>query len=309
MINKKKKVLITTSTFGQFSEALRKLRSNDLKAIPNIYKRKVTEDELFNLLKAEKPAGLIAGTEQINAHTLREARGYLKVISRVGVGWDNIDHEAAASMGIKIYRTADAVTQAVAELALGLILDLLRKISCTDRNLRMRSWNKLMGNLLAGKKVGVIGFGRIGRRLTRLLKPFRVEIAYYDLSGKIKNSGVKSMSLERLLGWADIVTLHVSEKPNAPAILNEKRLHLMKKGSWLINTSRGSVIDEKALYRALKSGRLAGAALDVFAQEPYAGKLSSLDNVVLTPHIGSYASEARAQMEMEAVDNLLKGFK
>lgn len=306
----KRKVLITTSSFGQFSGAvLEKLKSNDFEVISNPYERKLTEDELSNLLQKEKPKGLIAGTEPITAKVLKDSAEYLGVISRVGSGWDNIDHMVAKSLGIKVYRTPDAATQTVAELTLGLILSLLRKINQMDCELKAGLWKKRMGNLLQGKKVGIVGFGRIGRRLAQLLVPFKVEIGYYDII-KIGDSHLgKKMSLNNLLAESDIVTLHISASANNTLIFDESRLKLMKKGAWLINASRGGLVDEGALYKALSSGDLSGAALDVFESEPYKGPLASLSNVILTPHIGSYAREARMRMETEAVDNLIKGFK
>lgn len=304
----KQKALITTSSFGQFNdEILGMLEINNLQAILNPYKRKLTENELSDLLRKERPVGLIAGTEPITAKVLKESAEYLRVISRVGIGWDNVDHETARSMGIKVYRTPDATTETVAELTLGLILNLLRKINQMDHELKAGLWEKRMGNLLQNKKVGIIGFGRIGRRLAELLTPFKAEIGYCDNIKIDGNSLGKEMSLDSLLSWSDIVTLHVSASPNNAAILDKRRIKLIKKGAWLINASRGEVVDEDALYGALISCQLSGAALDVFGSEPYKGPLASLNNVILTPHIGSYAYEARVRMEMEAVDNLIKG--
>jgi D-3-phosphoglycerate dehydrogenase / 2-oxoglutarate reductase len=280
-----------------------------LDVITNPYKRKLTESELSGLLQKEKPIGLIAGTEPITAKVLNESAEYLRVVSRVGVGWDNVDHKAAKSIGIKIYRTPDATTQTVAELTLGLILSLLREINQMDNELKAGLWKKRMGSLLQDKKVGIIGFGRIGRRLAQLLVPFKVKIRYYDIIKIEDNHTGKKMSLDNLLAESDIVTLHVSVSGNNDAIMNEKELMLMKKGSWLVNASRGGVVDEIALYDALSSGHLSGAAIDVFESEPYTGPLTSLSNVILTPHIGSYASEARVRMETESVDNLIEGLE
>ena len=306
----KRKVLITTSSFGRFGDTvLEKLESNNLEVITNPYKRKLTESELSSLLQKEKPIGLIAGTEPITAKVLNKSSEFLHVVSRVGVGWDNVDHKAAKSIGIKIYRTPDAVTQTTAELTLGLILSLLRKINQMDHELKAGLWEKRMGSLLQDKKVGIIGFGRIGRRLAQLLVPFKVKIRYYDIIKIEDNHLGEKMSLDNLLAKSDIVSLHVSASGNNAAILNEKELMLMKKGSWLVNASRGGVVDETALYDALNSGHLSGAALDVFESEPYKGPLTSLPNVILTPHIGSYASEARVRMETEAVDNLIEGLE
>ena len=205
-----------------------------------------------------------------------------------------------------MFNTPDAQTLAVAELTIVLILSLLRKINQAVISIKNRKWEKKMGSLLCGKKVGIIGFGKIGRKVAELLKSFHCEIAYCDPFVGKNILGCRNLPKEELLIWADIVSIHASAKEK---ILGEEELKTMRKGAWLINVSRGNAINESALYRYLKKGHLSGAALDVFKQEPYSGPLRELDNVVLTPHIGSYAKEARIRMEKEAVDNLLKGLR
>ena len=155
-------------------------------------------------------------------------------------------------------------------------------------------------------KVGINGFGRIGRKVAELLKLLCCEISYCDPFVDNGISGFRQLTLNELLCWADIVSIHVSSKDG---ILGAGELGVMKPGAWLINVSRGKVVDETSLYNTLSSGYLSGAALDVFEHEPYTGILKDLDNVILTPHIGSYAKEARIKMEMEASENLLKGLK
>jgi len=173
-----------------------------------------------------------------------------------------------------------------------------------DRCIRENAWQKTMGNLLYGKKVGIIGFGRIGKKVAELLKPFNCELAYCDPNVKNDLNNANKLELKNLLMWADIISIHVSSKEQ---ILGQKELNNIKKGSWLLNLSRGGVVDENALYDLLKNNHLSGAAIDVFTQEPYAGSLRELENVILTPHFGSYAKEARIKMEKEAVQNLLTG--
>jgi len=298
------KIVITTTSFGEYdTSCLERCRSEGFDVVVNPYRRTVKPEELVELAKGA--IGIIAGTEPITENVLT-GLPQLKVISRCGAGVDNVDLKACQRMGIKIFSTPAAPTLAVAELTLGLILSLLRKVCQADNKVKSGKWQKPMGNLLSGKKVGIIGFGRIGRKLAELLEPFRCEIAYNDPSIEQRLSGFNGMPKEELLQWADIISLHVSTKD---MILGEKELKLMKKGSWLINVSRGGTVDESALYSLLKEGQLSGAALDVFGQEPYMGLLKELDNVILTPHIGSYAKEARINMEREAVENLIKGLK
>ena len=166
-----------------------------------------------------------------------------------------------------------------------------------------------MGNLLCGKRVGIIGFGRIGQKVGELISAFGAELAYTDVEPKASSFACVKKGLDEILGWADIITLHLSILKNSEPLIGNKEFNLMKKGSWFINVSRGNAVDENALHLVLKSGHLSGAALDVFVKEPYIGPLKELDNVILTPHIGSYARESRIKMEKEAVENLIKGMQ
>lgn len=297
------KVAILTTSFGEDPRALEILRKKGLNLTLNPHKRKVTGSEVIQL--ASDADGVISGLEEIDSEVLGKL-WRLKVISRCGVGLDNVDLEATKARGIRVFNTPDAVTPAVAELTVGLMLDLLRKTPRMDQELRTGNWNKKMGSLLQGKKVGVVGFGRIGRHVAKLCLAFGAEAAFSDPANPEPLAGTTAKSLEELLGWADILTLHASqEKPST--LIGASELSRMKNGAWFVNTSRGGLLDEGALYEALRSGRLSGAALDVFAKEPYDGPLGKLENTVLTPHIGSYAKEARARMELEAAQNLLKG--
>lgn len=294
-----KKIAITTTTFGEYdARPVGLLADSDFYVLKNELGRTMAKNEICSLCAG--CVGIIAGTENYDHDLLKTLKG-LKVISRVGVGLDSIDIKAADELGIRVVTTPYGPVNAVAELAIGLILNLLRKVSCADRNIRTGVWKKNMGNLLRGKRVGIIGYGRIGKRVAELLTAFGCDIACYDL---IPSKGaIRSMPLEDLLGWADIVTIHVSGKEE---VIGKNELKRMKKGSWLVNASRGGTVDEDALYSVLKDKHLSGAAVDVFTEEPYKGALKELDNVILTPHIASYAIESRIEMEMDAVKNLIK---
>lgn len=299
-----RKVIITTTSFGEYDrEPIDILEKVGFETLLNPYGRKLKKDEVVDLCK--DATGIIAGTETLDAEVM-EKLAKLKVISRCGSGLANVDLDTAKRLGIKVFNTPDAPIVAVAELTVGLILNLLRKVCWMDRNLRNEQWKKMMGNLLNKKKVGIKGLGRIGKKVAELLRPFGCEIAYADPFVDDGLLGMKRLSFDDLLGWADIITIHVSVKDR---LVGEKEFRLMKKGAWLINTSRGGVVDEKVLYEHLKNGYLAGAALDVFEEEPYAGPIKELDNVIVTPHIGSYAKETRVKMEREAVENLIKGLR
>lgn len=288
---------INTSTFAEYDDApLRLLRDRGLTPALNPHGRNLTREELVALCGSAR--GIIAGTEPLDACVLAQLPD-LKVISRCGAGMSNVDLEEARRRGIRVLNTPDAPTMAVAELTLGLILSLLRQVSVMDAALKRGEWRKKMGNLLQRKKVGIIGYGRIGRQLELLLKPFECPVAYCDPQHP---TGPGAMPLDELLPWADLVSLHAS---SGKRILGERELSAMKPGAWLVNVARGESVDEAALCDRLSSGALAGAALDVFAKEPYSGPLAQLSNVLLTPHVGSYARESRINMELEAAQNLL----
>ena len=299
-----KTILITTSSFANESpEALEQLESNGLTAVLNPWRRKLSEDELRILLEEHKPIGILAGTEPITRITLEQAVGYLRVISRVGVGWDNIDKEAAEELKIEVCRTEGVLNESVAELTLGFILNALRNISFHDRQIRRGIWEKKMGFLLQGKTVGVIGYGAIGQKVGELCSAFGAKVIYSDICDKDSNCGV-CVSLDQLLSQSDIISIHAS---GCDRIIGEGELSKCKKGVIIVNTARGGLINEEALFDGLCSGQVGYACLDVFEKEPYDGPLTKIDNVIMTSHIGSYALEARIQMEEMAVENLLKG--
>lgn len=297
-------IAITTSSFAEYSDQpLKMLEQAGLNFRLNPHGRKLTEAETTAFL--DGCSGVIAGTEPITAAVINALPG-LKVISRCGVGMDNVDIEAAEKRNIKVVNTPYGPTLAVAELTVGLILDLLRIVPWMDKELKRGVWKKRMGNLLFGKKVGIIGFGRIGEKVGELLTVFKTELAYCDLEARPCAFIRERKELNEILRWSDILTLHLSPSTASCPVIGIKELQLMQKGGWLVNVSRGGVVDEEALYEALKAGHLSGAAIDVFEKEPYNGPLRELDNVILTPHIGSYAKESRIKMEIDAVTNLIE---
>ena len=297
------KIAITTSSFAKFSDApMQLLRERGIESVLNPYGRALTEDEAMELLQG--CAGVVAGTEPLTARVM-DACPELTVISRCGVGMDSVDTDAARQRGIAVCNTPDGPTLAVAELTMGYALDLMRQVTRMDRELRAGQWRKQMGNLLRGKTLGVVGFGRIGRAVAEMFTGMGCPVCFYDPAVPGDCGRMRSLGLRELLAAADIVTLHAAKPKDGSLILNRDDLAAMKKGAWLINAARGGILDETALFEALRDGRLAGAALDVYAEEPYTGPLLELPQVVLTPHIGSYAREARIQMEIDTVKNLL----
>ena len=296
------KVLISTSSFGKADSKPLEVCKEKCEVIVNPYGRKLTTEEFIELT-AEADA-VIAGVENITREALVK-RPNIKVISRCGVGMDNVDQEACKELGIKLYNTPNAPVASVAELTVTVMLDLLKNVSNMNRDLKAGNWNKMTGYMLKGKRIGIIGMSRIGRRVAELLHVFGVETAYTDIQD-MKN-GYTYMEKQALLLWADIITIHASNCKEGTFLLGAEDIQTMKETSFLVNTSRGRFVDEDALYNALKTKRIQGAALDVYIEEPYQGRLCELDNVLLTPHISSSAKEGRAVMEMEAVQNLFEG--
>lgn len=292
------KVLIAPSTFGAVATTpLERLREAGVQIVRNPHKRKLTKEELHALLPGV--VGLIAGLEPLTRDVLEQSQ--LRVISRCGAGLSNVDLQAAADLGIAVRSTPDAPTTAVAELTIGAMISLLRAVGWMDRDLHDGKWSKKTGVQLEGKTVVIIGFGLIGKKVAALLAPFGVRIFAVD-PFRSDCGSVPVLPLHEALPQADIVTAHCSGEA---CLLGEKEFELMKRGVFVLNAARGGLIDERALRKGLDEGRVAGAWLDTFEEEPYQGALTRYPQVLLTPHIGSYSYECRTRMELEAVDNLL----
>jgi len=239
----------------------------------------------------------------------------LKLIIRAGVGLDNIDLDYAKTKGIKVENTPTAPSIAVAELTIGLIFSMLRNISKADASVKKKEWLKkeLRGRELYKKTIGIIGLGRIGGKVAKLANALEANVLVHDpyaSDKELKESNAKKAELEELLKNADIITLHVPLNESTKGMISTKEFSLMKEGAYIVNTSRGPVVDEQALCEALKSGKLAGAALDVFWKEPpFDSNIMELkDKLVLTPHIGSatYESQDRiGELVIEKVKEFL----
>jgi len=295
-------ILISSRSFSRESEVimetLNKVQSFKKQRLCFDYTpegKKLKEKALLEYCN-EDIIGIIAGTEQITKDIIDHCPN-LKVISRYGGGLDNIDVTYAKKKHIKIYSTTTQTT-AVAELTVTLMLSLLRKI----HEMNNHCWKPMMGNNLSGKTIGIIGYGRIGFRVGELLDNFNVRYKIYDLRYKFD-------TLHEVLTKSDIISLHVPLTPKTQHMISKEQFAKMKSSALLINTSRGGVVDEYALTRALEKKQIAGAALDVYEKEPYSGKLIEFDNVILMPHVGSYTYETRQQMEEETISNLLEGLK
>jgi len=297
------KILIGPSSFATLNYAPKqKLIEAGFQVIDNLFKRKYTKEELVKLLPGV--IGLIAGLEPLDREIMEKSD--LKVISRCGTGMNNVDLEAARALGIKVYSTPEAPVTAVAELTIGAMLCLLRLIAQMNEDLHDGRWSKKIGTQLHGRIVAIIGYGRIGSYVAKLLHSFNVKLLVVDPHIDKTHIKFSVVSLEEALQQADIVTLHLSGEKE---IIGQREFKLMKGGVYLLNASRGGLVDESALIEAIEDGKIAGAWLDSFNEEPYNGPLNRYSQVILTPHVGSYTSECRLCMENEAVENLIKGLK
>ena len=301
------KVLITTSSFslGNFAQA-KSLHDAGISIEVNPHGRRLSEDEVAELVATDVIA-ILAGLEPLTDRVLSNAKS-LRVIARCGTGLDSVDLLAASRLGIDVFNTPDAPTQAVAELTIAHMLNSLRHISTTDSNMRSGKWTPTMGSLLATKTVGLIGVGRIGSAVAKLAQAFGSRVIGFDPVVSSHNS-VELLSLDEVLNQADIVSLHVPINDQTHHIVNASAISRMKPGSIVVNVSRGGLIDESALHDALKSQHLSGAALDCFEDEPYSGPLLQIPGVHVTAHMGSYARETRDLMEVEASSNLVNGLR
>ena len=308
MKQKKIKILVSASPFCENKQTpLKLLNNNNISFDLNTKGRKFTEKEIASLIKSYD--GLIADVEPLNKKVLSKAKN-LKIISRVGIGVSNIDLNYAQKKRIVVTNTPDAPTPAVVELNLGLIFNLIRNISTNNNKIKKGAWNRTIGLRIPFLKFGILGLGRIGKGTAhKLLKIGSKKIFYNDLTKKKTNKDIIFKSKNFIYKNCDVIILTLPENSKTKKILNKKVFKKMKKRSFLINTSRGEIIDEKDLYDFLKKGYFLGVALDVFNKEPYRGNLTRFERCILTPHIGSHTIDCRNKMELEATIDLINFFK
>ena len=301
------KVFVSTHPFSTTSaEPLRLLNYNEFEVRLNPLEHKITTEELAKEIGDAEI--LIAGTEKITEEVHKNAPN-LKLISRVGIGLDGIDFELCKKYGVRVAYTPDAPSLAVAELCVGMILDLARKITNTDKQIRQGVWNRHMGTLLYGKTIGIFGMGRIGKGLVHLLSPFNVKFLIHDLDPDLalgRLHQVKFVTKVEVLKYSDIISVNLPLKQDTYNYITSKEFDLMQSHATIINTARGGIINENDLYTALKNNLIAGAAVDVFEKEPYKGPLCELDNCVLTCHMGASTIDSRTDMEVQAVQEAIR---
>ena len=295
--------LITTVPFGSVeSRPLDLLREAGIDYVLNPLGRRPTEAELCELIRGVEL--FIAGTEPITERVMAAAPR-LRIISRVGIGLDNVDLVAARRRGIVVSYTPDAPAPAVTELTIGLMLSLLRHIHTADHRVRNEGWHRFMGRRLGELTVGIIGVGRVGRGVIRLLSGFGARILANDLTPARDLPGVAWVEKDEIYRRADVISVHLPLTGQTDNLIAGAELSRMKPDAIVINTSRGGIVNEADLAAALRAGGIAGAAIDVFCDEPYAGELLGLERCLVTCHMGSMSMDCRLRMELEATQNVL----
>ena len=306
-----KKVLVTPKSFHHYKDkAYALLRAKGYEPVENRTGRSLTEDEIVELAK-EGVVGVIVGVDPMPAGVLEKLKD-VRAISKYGMGVDNIDTVRAAELGIQVRAAKGTNNVSVAELAIGLMFAVSRHIPEMSTEVKAGGWGRALGRELTGKRLGLVGGGQIGMEVAKRAVGLEMEVAVYDPfleDGAF--AGKTGMRLEReldlLLAESDYVSLHVPATRETRHLINERTLSSMKPSAYLINTSRGELIDEEALFEALSGGKLAGAASDVYSSEPPlpGSRLVGLPSFILTPHAGAYTYEAIEKMVMRSTENLL----
>ena len=299
------KVLVTDKLAD---EAIKMLKDNNFE----VKYEELDHDSLLNEIP-EYDALIVRSRTKVTADIVEKgASGNLKVIGRAGIGVDNIDVKKATELGIKVVNAPTGSTISVAELAVAHMLALARSLPKADSSMKRGEWIKkqLKGVELYGKTLGLIGSGRIAQHVARIAKGLGMNILVYSphcTDEKAQKMGAKRATLEEVLKESDFVSLHIPKTEETYHLIDEEKLSLMKPTAYLINCARGGVVDEDALYRFLKDGKIAGAAIDVFEEEPPKGsKLLELENVILSPHIGASTKEAQIRAGTICVEQVMK---
>lgn len=300
------KVLVCEPDVGKFSNALQILEKEGCKVVRCPYSPPVKEEDLLKIIKGVDV--IIAGGDELTTRVI-EAADRLKVIARHGVGYDKVDVEATTRKKIPV--TIAPNQNAVADLAFGLLHCLARRICEANILTKSGEWGQFVGTEVWQKTLGVIGAGRIGQAVIKRAKGFEMTVLAYDIrqDEKIAQSlGFEYTSLERVLGEADFLTLHLPLNEKTRGLIGKEELALMKPSAYLINTARGQIVDEEALYEALKEKKIAGAAIDIYSQAPPPKDFPffALDNVITTPWMGAHTQESLRNMGLTCAENILR---
>lgn len=299
-----KTVYVALSQFCQFDDRPRRvLTEAGFNLRENTSGRRLRREEMIEAMGDAD--AVLAGLEPYDAEILARLPR-LRCISRCGVGTDNIDLEMVGQRSIAVLTTDDEVVEPVAQMTVAMILALARNFPLHVAESRMGQWHERVGCLISEWTIGLIGFGRIGRAVERYLRVFgpRVLVADPYVQNNELPTGVRLCDLSTLLPQADLISLHAARRRENGPLIGSKEICKMKSGSRLVNTARGYLVDEVALFQALEGGHLAAAALDVYGQEPYADPLAKLPQVLCTPHVASLTRVSRAAMELRCAENV-----
>jgi D-3-phosphoglycerate dehydrogenase len=304
----KRKVLIAARSFAQSPEAKAVLAEQGYELILNPFDRPLTEGELIPMMQGMD--ALVAGNDAVTAAVIAASAPTLKIVAKHGVGYNNIDIRMAKQHGIPVTITPGANSQSVADLTLGLMLAISRRIPQLDKLVRGNSWGRIPGNELGGKVLGIVGMGSIGGEVAKRALGFDMKIIAYDIQSRqdfIDKYRVTYLPLAELLAQADYISLHAPAIPETVGMINRDTLRTMKKTAYLINTARGDLIVEEDLYSALSQNMIAGAALDTFIEEPLRdSRLVELENIILTPHAGANTREAVIRTGVTAAEEVVR---
>ena len=302
------KVFISTVPFGQLDHKSFDLMDDaGINYVVNPLGRKLREEDLVDQLKDIDV--LIAGTEPLTASVLSQTNR-LRLIARVGIGLDSVDLLAAKEQGISVSYTPDAPSAAVSELTISLMLNLLRSVHLSNQELHRGEWHRHLGRRLEDCTIGIIGAGRIGARVIRHLSGFGCrKVLVNDIAKSIEQdicAPYEWQDKNTIYREADVISIHVPLTNLTRDMISRAELQMMKPDAVLINTARGGIVNETALFEMLTNGALAGAAVDTFENEPYSGPLAELEQCILTAHIGSMTADCRARMEIEATQEAIR---
>lgn len=305
-------VLITARSVVEVgAEPLARLRQAGVEIIQTSGERPLRDAELAELVGAID--GIIAGVDQVGPLTLQRAVPRLKVVARNGVGIDTVDVSTATHLGIVVTNAPGVNTEGVADLVFGLMIGVARHLVEADRSVRDSQWVRVLGTELYGRCLGLVGFGRIAQAVARRAGGFEMRVLAVDTApdeAVARRLGVQLTSLDAVLAEGDFVSIHVPLAADTRQLIGEPQLRRMRPTAYLINTARGGIVDEAALARALQEGWIAGAACDVFEQEPPVGSpLLAAPRLLLTPHIGAHTTEAAMRGAEVAVENLLTALR
>lgn len=310
-----KKVLITPKSFQKYKQKpIEMLEAAGYEVILNTTGRTLTEDDIVDTAKVGV-VGIIVGVDPLPARVLDSCRD-LRAVSKYGVGMDNIDLDRAVELGIKVKNAVGTNSVSVAELAIGLMFESARRLSEHINTVKSSGWDRTMGIELSGKRLAVIGGGQIGKEVAKRCRGLQMDVTIYDPyfndPGFLVEYGVeRSEDFDALIRSADVVTLHLPATEETKHMMDDDVFSKMKPTAILINTARGELVDEQALYEALSRGQIAVAAQDVYSKEPpeEGDPLLSLPNFLLTPHLGAFTKEAVERMAVRSTENLLEMLK